>query len=103
MKNRKGPELDPSETILTGQSILQGGHVVADDVSKRIYGLTNSYLVRLGQDASGWNVLYRDPNDGRYWELTYPQGGLHGGGPPLLRFLTADEARHRYRDQVVQD
>jgi hypothetical protein len=44
---------------------------------------------------NGWNALYRDPNDCRYWELTYPEGELHGGGPPQLRCLTADEARQK--------
>lgn len=94
--------IKPSETVLTGQSLLQGGRVVADDVSKRIYALTKSYLVEIGRDTSGWNVLYRDPNDSRYWELTYPQGELHGGGPPRLRYLTVDEARQKYAPLAVK-
>jgi hypothetical protein len=89
-------DIEPSETVLTGQWILQGGRPVADDVCKRILALANSYLVEVGRDASGWNVLYRDPNDGRYWELSYPQGELHGGGPPQLRCLTTEEARQKY-------
>jgi hypothetical protein len=102
MTIRKGPEIEPSERIPTGQWILQSGRTVADDVSKRILALTKSYLVGVGRDASGWNALYRDPNDGRYWELTYPQSELHGGGPPQLRFLTADEASEKYGAQVVK-
>jgi hypothetical protein len=68
--------IQPTETILTGQWLVQGGRVVADEVCKRILALTNSYLIEVSRDASGWNVLYRDPNDGRYWELTYPRGEL---------------------------
>jgi hypothetical protein len=95
-------DIKPSETVLTGQWILQGGRPVADDVCSRILALTKSYLVEVARDASGWNALYRDPNDGRYWELSYPQGELHGGGPPQLRCLTADEARQKYGAQVVK-
>ena len=95
-------DIKASETLLTGQWILQDGRVVADDVSERTLALANSYLVELGRDASGWSTLYRDPSDGRYWELTYPQGELQGGGPPQLRCLTADQARKEYGAQVVE-
>jgi hypothetical protein len=33
-------------------------------VCKRILALTKSYLLEVGRDASRWNALYRDPNDG---------------------------------------
>ncbi|MEM7379742.1 MAG: Imm27 family immunity protein [Bacteroidota bacterium] len=32
----------------------------------------------------------KDPYDNRYWELSYPQGNLHGGGPPSLINLDKD-------------
>jgi hypothetical protein len=95
--------LKPSETVLTGQWILQGGCPVADDVCKRILALMKSHLVEVGRDASGWNTLYRDPTDGRYWELVYPQSELHGGGPPELRCLTTDEARQKYGAQLAKN
>lgn len=95
--------IDPSETVLTGQWILQSERPVADDVCKRILALTSSHLVEVGRDASVWNALYRDPNDGRYWELTYPQSELQGGGPPQLRCVTADEARQKYGSQVIKN
>jgi hypothetical protein len=94
--------IDPSETVLTGQWIIQGGRPVADDVCKRIIALTKSHLQEIGRDASGWNTLYRDPTDGRYWELRYPQSELHGGGPPELRYLTAEQARQKYGAQLVK-
>jgi hypothetical protein len=40
--------------------------------------------------------LYRDPVTGRLWELTWPQSDLHGGGPPRLRLVQADEVRPKY-------
>jgi Immunity protein 27 len=96
-------EIKPSETLLTGRWIFENGHVVGDDVCKRIRSLANSYLVKIGADASGWDTLYRDPSDGRYWELIYPQGGLQGGGPPQLRYVTLDEAKQKYGTNVVND
>ena len=41
-------------------------------------------------------MLYRDPGDGRYWELAYPNGEMHGGGPPSLIMLTEQEAKTKY-------
>ena len=90
-----------SETILVGDWVAHEGRPVADDVWKRILDLTNEHLVKLGSDASGWDVLYRDPTDGRYWELTYPQSERHGGGPPQLECLTTEEAKRKYGAKIV--
>jgi Immunity protein 27 len=95
-------EIESFETVLTGQWILKDGRVVADDVSRRILSLTKSHLVEVGRDASGWTTLYRDPSDGRYWELTYPQGELQGGGAPQLRYVTIQEAKQKYGEQVIK-
>jgi hypothetical protein len=88
--------IDPSEKVLTGKWIQQGGRIVADSVSDRIFALTKSHLIEVGKNSSGWNILYRDPGDGRLWELTYPQGDLHGGGPPHLNCITAADAGRKY-------
>jgi hypothetical protein len=53
-------------------------------------------LRRLGSDPSGWDTLYRDPNDGRLWELTFPDSDSEGGGPPRLACLDVDAAREKY-------
>lgn len=89
-------KLDASETLLTGNWHSNNGQVIADDVCSRIQKLVGSHLAKLGHDQSGWAVLYRDPIDGRFWELTYPQSGNHGGGPPQLRCLTEAEVRTKY-------
>jgi len=88
--------IKPTEAVLTGTWVLQGGRVVGDEVCHRIQALVKSYLVKLRTDASGWDVLYRDPADGRLWELTYPEGSLQGGGPPQLRHVSHDEANRKY-------
>ena len=43
-----------------------------------------------------WETLFRDPDDGRYWERVYPQGDLHGGGPPQLQVIDEAEAKRKY-------
>ena len=54
--------------------------------------LTAMKLVKLASRAGGWISLYRDPEDNRLWELSYPQSEMHGGGPPLLRVVSRIDA-----------
>jgi hypothetical protein len=91
-------KINSTETLLTGKWIWQGDRIVGDETCNRIYDLIKNHLKEEGRDASGWEALYRDPDDGRLWELTYPQGELQGGGPPQLRHLTVDEAKSKYGD-----
>jgi len=86
----------PDETVIQGAWIDRRGRVEADQSCGRIDQLVQAYLKEMGRDGSGWDVLYVDPADGRYWELIYPESQLQGGGPPLLRHLTAAEARRKY-------
>lgn len=94
-------KIGPDETVITGDWYMSNGHMRGDENCLRIEEMTQHYLVKLGHDWSGWETLYRDPSDGRYWELTYPQGHMHGGGPPELRLLSPNEARQKYGDVVV--
>ena len=89
-----------SETEIIGKWLISQDRAVADETCQRIADLTKNYLVELGRDSSGWDTLYRDPNDGRFWELIYPQGELHGGGPPQLRCLSVDDAKRKYGNAV---
>jgi hypothetical protein len=91
----------PNETRLTGHWLASQDGMIEDETCKRIASLTGGYLVKVGNDPSGWETLYRDPKDGRLWELTYPQSQLHGGGPPELHFLTLDDARRKYGDVAI--
>lgn len=86
----------PNETKITGKWVVAGGRVVADETCRRIAELTKSFLLELGRDPSGWDALYRAPDDGRLWELIYPQSEMQGGGPPQLRCLSVDEAKRKY-------
>ena len=89
-------KIRPHETEIRGSWTRSGREVVADDACRRIDQLASSHLEEVGHDATGWDTLYRDPTDGRYWELIYPQSNQHGGGPPLLRQVGPDELRSKY-------
>jgi hypothetical protein len=89
--------LRPSETLLEGEWIVSAHGVVADQTCKRIEALTAHVLRRLASNASGWESLFQDPDDGRLWELYYRQSEMHGGGPPSLRNVTAQHAGTKYK------
>ena len=89
----------PSETEIIGRHILRDGRVVADDQCQRVQDLVGGYLEFLGKDASGWDALYRDPADGRFWERVYLESAIHGGGPASLRVVEARRLRDVYARQ----
>jgi len=90
-------KLAPEETELVGSWIDVDGHIVGDAVCKRIELLTSGYLEKLGLGPYGaWETLYRDLQDGRLWERTFPHSEWHGGGPTALRNLPEAEARRKY-------
>lgn len=92
----------PNEILLVGKWIKQGGKVVADKTASRVLDLASNHLHRLGRDSGGWDALLVDPDDGRLWELIYPQGEMQGGGPPTLRWLSKEEAIEKYGDAARQ-
>ena len=83
MKNLKSNEIE-----LRGSWELVDGSNTADDVSNQIEMLISTHLVEIDEDESGWFKLYKDPDDNSFWELSYPESELHGGGAPLLKRLT---------------
>lgn len=90
--------LQPDENELVGKWLSEGSTVRGDDTCNRIEWLTSEVLGKMAVSKSwgAWETLFRDPADGRYWERTYPQGHLQGGGPPCLRCLTLSEAKAKY-------
>jgi immunity protein 27 of polymorphic toxin system len=88
--------IEPYETDLVGVWKVVNGRVVGDETSRRIGHLIADSLVKIASSPDGWTILYQDPQDGRLWELTYPQSGSHGGGPPRLTYITGEDAALRY-------
>ncbi|SMB88263.1 conserved hypothetical protein [Hymenobacter roseosalivarius DSM 11622] len=89
-------KIEKDEVALVGSWVFDGKQVVEDQISKRIHFLISNYLVKLKTDENGWNTLYKDPTDNRYWELIYPNSEVQGGGPQTLMALSEDEAKLKY-------
>ncbi len=90
-------KLGPVGTKLVGRWEYCDGAVRPDAVAKRIAQLTNGYLAKLANTNDGWDTLYMDPDDQRFWEHTYPESGSHGGGPPMLCEISSEAAHKKYR------
>jgi hypothetical protein len=90
--------LRPDEVELVGQWMFDGRVSHPDPVADRIKHLTEHVLqkVAVSKDYGAWETLYRDPADGRLWERTYPQGQMHGGGPPRLAVISPEDASKKY-------
>ncbi len=95
--------LTPNETLLNGNWVFETGSMRGDAVEDRIGWLTSEKLVRVAShpEYGAWEILYRDPIDGRYWELTYPQGEMQGGGPKRLQVLDLGAASKKYRVELM--
>lgn len=89
-------DLESNELELRGRWVLDGGQIIEDEVCERTEWLIGSRLEPIASDSTGWTTLYRDPASGRLWERLYPEGGWHGGGPPLLRAISDSEAKSKY-------
>ena len=88
---------NPEEIELHGSLVVQhDGTVEPDKVQKRISCLLESSLTEIGTLPSEWYTLYREPRDGRLWELFFPNGELRGAGPTAIRVIAKAEAVKRY-------
>jgi hypothetical protein len=67
-----------------------------DPVEQRIRWLVANRLVPLARADGGWEWLFRDPRDGRLWELTFPLGTVHGSGPRRLAVVSPEHASAAY-------
>jgi hypothetical protein len=93
-------KISPEEIEILG-SVMEDGKMLVDrETCLRINWLASTVLenVGVGKESGGWEKLYRDPADGRYWLLTYPHGEMQGGGPPALKQLTLtdEELKDKY-------
>jgi hypothetical protein len=53
-------------------------------------------LEKIANEVSGWETLYRDRSTGALWEVSYPMGEMHGGGPRRLATITHEDAVKKY-------
>ena len=90
-------KLSNSKNILVGKWIYHDNQVISDEVCKRIEYLIQNSLQQVAASDDGWEILYRDASDSRYWELTYPDSDTHASGPPTLKCISAQEASKKYK------
>lgn len=89
-------KLKKNETYLKGEWIEKNDEVVGDETCNRIRSLITNFE-EISSTSGGWEILYRDSSDGRYWELFYEHSDWHGGGPPSLRNISELEAKEKYK------
>jgi hypothetical protein len=61
------------------------GRMVAEGDAGTINDWLATKLVKL--KIGDWRILYRHRETSQLWELSYPMGEMHGGGPRLLSCL----------------
>ena len=96
-------QIKSNETIIDSDWTKPSNHLTRDDafeVQKRIYWLKTNYLEKLID--KGWEILYIDRNDNRFWELTYPKNEMHGGGPPLLKNIDKDMVILKFGEDIIR-
>jgi Immunity protein 27 len=97
-QSERNRPLRADETQVIGIWILQYGQPQGDVSCERIEWLVKHVLEKIADspEGGGWETLYRDPVDGRFWERDYLHSEMHGGGPPRLRVLTVDAVKDKY-------
>jgi len=88
--------LNENEVELVGSWIIKNDAAVLDGVGRRIEYLIENSLKEIAVSDDGWDKLYINPNDDAYWELTYPDSQLHGGGAPKLTRVKIEIAQLKY-------
>ncbi len=73
--------------------------VVRDNAGLEIERRLHEELRYVGSSDDGWSQLFVDRFDYTYWEMTFPQSDMHGGGPKLLSQVTKDFAHAKYSIQ----
>jgi hypothetical protein len=85
------------KAVIAGRWVYDGKQVVGNKACEQIDSLLPT-LTLLGSRDGGWTRLYRSADRMVFWELTYPESHLHGGGAPRLESYSQDEVRANYPD-----
>ena len=72
--------------------------MVDDPALARIKWLVRTVFREVAKDPTGWRTLYKDPDTNDFWEMTFPLGEMHGGGPPTLTRISPAQATEHYTE-----
>jgi Immunity protein 27 len=89
-------KLRPTETELIGRWEMADGRVRGDATCRRIEWLTSSYLEKIAASGGAWERSSETQMMAVTGNPTYPQGEMHGAGPPLLFALSVEKAHAKY-------
>ncbi|MBW3622692.1 MAG: hypothetical protein KY468_04705 [Armatimonadetes bacterium] len=70
-----------SGRVIGGKLRQADGREDESQENRIVSHLLRDHLIKVAQREGGWVQLYVDPATGLYWELSYPYGEMHGGGP----------------------
>lgn len=88
--------LSANEKELKGKWILDDGKLTADEVSRRIEWLLENLLTKIAIDKTGWQTLYFDKVNASFWELSFPNSEMPGGGSRILTLISREKAAEKY-------
>ncbi len=90
-------KISNNKKAIIGHSSFDGSKMIVDEQANRIDWLVKNYLIKVSSNGSNWTILYQDPGDKRYWELSFPETDERSSGPPSLIVLSEVEAKKKYQ------
>ncbi len=88
--------IQPGETVLQGLWIDLGSRMEKDMSWQRIEWLVTEHFEELACLEDSQDRLYRDPTDGRLWELFSVRPELGEQSPPHLAVIAPQTAAERF-------
>ena len=68
--------MNPDELLIVGSWVKIDGRLAADPELRRIQSLIANELDFIATAPGGWETLYRDRQDGRFWEKFFQNGEM---------------------------
>jgi len=92
----------PHEGGIIGHWLCHNGKTFGDQNTGRINWLIANYFKKISTQDGGWTTNYQDPEDDSHWQLTYPKGYMHGGGPPMLERVSPITHAYKFIKDRIQ-
>ena len=82
--------------IIKGNWLVVDEKIVGDSICEIIENMIANNLDEVGNREGGWITLFKEKTTGKFWERTFPESNMHGGGPPQLELLSKNDIKERY-------